>query len=125
MTATVTALAWLLTFAQVDPAESWERRYEAARHELLVGHFGEGAHMFSALILDTDHGRRARATDAASLCSTWAAGGYRLVPPGVADDKGGENRRTLDELAVLYTTAVLYGVGSGVALGTWTEPGTP
>jgi len=124
---TSATLALVLLLAQADPADSWERRYADARRELVVGHFAECSRLFSALILDSpDHGRRARAADAASLCSSWAAGGYRLLPPSLGGtEEVGDGRRTLDELAVLYTTAVLYGVGSGAVLATWTEPDTP
>jgi hypothetical protein len=107
-------------------AEAWERGYQEARHELVMGRFATCARLFANLMDSSpDDIRRARAAEAASLCRTWADGGFDLVLRSQLPGGGGEDRRTLDELAVLYTTSVLYGIGSGVALATWTEPSSP
>jgi hypothetical protein len=125
------ALAFLLVVAQAgEPAaapEGWDRRYEEARSALIAGRFAACSRMFSDLLLSSpDQVRAARAAEAASLCRIWAAGGYELVVPSQAGGGGsGGDGRTLDELAVLYTTGVLYGFGAGVALATWTEPDSP
>jgi hypothetical protein len=112
----------------LETPSGWDARYEAARGALLGGQFAACASTLAELVaLAPDPIRRARALDQASLCRIWAEGGFRLVPGSQPLDgaETREDRRTLDELAVLYTTSVLYGIGSGVVLAVWTEPSSP
>ncbi len=50
----------------------------------------------------------------ASLAKVWKEGGYRLQTRGTLSS--GNNQRSSGEIASLYTTAVAYGLGSGIAL---------
>jgi hypothetical protein len=122
----VAAFLALAAPARAADADEWDQRYAQARRELLNGQFAACAPLFATLVTAApDQGRRERAAEAASLCQTWSSGGFRLVLPAQAAELERDDRRTLDELAVLYTTAVLYGIGSGVVLATWTEPASP
>lgn len=115
------------TPAQESAAADWQTDYDQARQALQAGQFTEAAQAFAALAQTApDEARRYAAAEQAALARFWAAGGYRLTPPAVRGlGAPPANRRTTDELAVLYTTAVFYGIGSGVVLATWTEPDSP
>jgi len=114
-----------------DPnaAAAWSARYEQARAEMLAGHFAVAAAAFAALTADAPGpARQALAREQYDICDRWARGGFVLVhsadlaaardnpQPALLD------RRSADELGILYTGAVLYGLGTGVAIDVWTEP---
>jgi len=91
------------------------------------GNFAGALTAFDALAASApDAGAAARAKEDAALCRIWLDRGLVLVP---RTDLGEStvharqaNQRTIDELAVLYTNAVFYGLGTGAWLGIQTEP---
>ena len=108
---------------------AWMRCYEAARAAMLAGRFAEAAAQFGALSAGAPGPARADlAREQHDICERWARGGFVLVRAadlaGARDNPRPEliDRRSADELGILYTGAVLYGLGSGVALDAWTEP---
>lgn len=68
----------------------------------------------------------ARAKEDAALCRVWIHRGLVLVPRADLGESNVHarqaNQRTTDELAVLYTNAVFYGLGTGGWLAAQTEP---
>ena len=112
-------------------AEDWSRRYQLARARMLAGEFAEAASAFAALVAGTgDPVLQGRASELAGICGRWAQGGYTLVRSSdlaavrAQTAAALDDRRSADELGVLYTAAVFYGLGSGVALDVWTKPGS-
>jgi hypothetical protein len=107
--------------------DAWSAGYAEARALMLAGHFSEAALRFEALMLSApDLGSRILATEMDSACRTWARGGFVLATPTqVASAAILEDRRTSDEIAILYTSAVLYGLYSGVVLDVLSKPGDP
>jgi hypothetical protein len=60
-----------------------------------------------------------------SACRTWALGGFVLTTQDkldLAKPRLLEDRRTTDEIAILYSNAVLYGLYTGIMVDTWTKP---
>ena len=106
----------------------WEALYQRAHASVLTGRFAEAerdlASLVQSALLPESRGRVIALAD---LCRRWIAEDVRLSRPG---DRRGllspahdlPDRRTTDELAVLYTGSVLYGIGSGIVLATITEP---
>ncbi len=92
---------------------------------MLDGNFRAAATEFQALIAPApDVASRLLATEMMSACRTWAEGGFVLTTPqrmALANPGAFEDRRTTDEIAILYTNAVLYGLYAGVVLDTWTK----
>jgi hypothetical protein len=96
---------------------------------MLAGRFADAAAHFAALAATAPTpARRDVALDQHDICERWARGGFVLVHGADFAAANGNarpallDRRSADELGILYTGAVLYGLGSGVALAAWTEP---
>ena len=96
---------------------------------MLAGRFADAAAHFAALAADAPGpGRRTLAREQYDICDRWARGGLVLVRSAdLAAARGSPrpallDRRSADEIGILYTDAVLYGLGTGVALDTWTKP---
>jgi hypothetical protein len=93
---------------------------------MLAGHFQAAAGAFEALILSAPDGSTRRlASEMMSACRTWAQGGFVLTTQeklDLAKPKLLEDRRTTDEIAILYSNAVLFGVYTGIMVDTWTKP---
>ena len=96
----------------------WNRAYGEARVAMLAGQFEEATTKFALLVASApDFPSRTLAAEMLSLCETWARGGLSLAKlqlgagsvPTVQGD-----RRTTDEIAVLYTNAVFYGIYAGI-----------
>jgi hypothetical protein len=71
-----------------------------------------------------DSASRFLATEMMSACRTWAQEGFVLTTPqrmALSAPALIEDRRTTDEMAILYTNAVLYGLYAGVVLDSWTN----
>jgi hypothetical protein len=109
-------------------SEQWNAAYGDARATMLAGHFQAAATKFEALIPHApDLASRMLATEMSSACRIWAQGGFILTTPermALAAPALLEDRRSIDELAILYTNAVLYGLYAGIVLDTWTKPGS-
>ena len=105
---------------QSDDA-SWKYRYDLARDRLINGDFSTAARMFDELAAETrDPLKRSLAGAQGDLAREWERRGMALVKHSMLGESSihakSVNERTTDELAVLYTSSVLYGIGSG----TWT-----
>jgi hypothetical protein len=112
--------------ADAKASAAWFAAYEQARAAMLAGSFAVAAARFATLVGSApDPGSRFLAAEMMSACRTWAAGGLvlttphaaALVPPALLED-----HRTTDEIAILYTNAVLYGLYAGVVVDVWSEP---
>ena len=110
-------------------SERWNAAYSEARATMVAGNFKDAAARFESLIQSApDFASRMLATEMMSACRIWAQGGFilttpqrmALTPPALLED-----RRTTDELAVLYTNAVLFGLYSGVVVDLWNDANSP
>ena len=101
---------------------SYRARYVEARESLLAGHFDECRDAFATLAAEApSESDRLLASEMADICGNLAKKGLAFVHQ---KDLGESNLsakatgiRTTDELAILYTNAVLYGVGTGFFVG--------
>jgi hypothetical protein len=112
-----------------EDASAWFAQYAVAKRLMVEGAFPAAATRFEALIQSApDLGSRILATEMATTCRTWAQGGLVLTTPQklkLAAPAALEDRRTTDEIAILYTNAVLYGLYAGVVVDTWTKANSP
>lgn len=103
----------------------WSAGYGEARAAMLAGDFGAAAARFAALVDSApDPASRILALEMMSACRTWARGGFVLTTPqrlALSAPAVIEDRRTTDEIAILYTNAVLYGLYAGIVLDVWTD----
>jgi hypothetical protein len=108
---------------------SWHARYSRARAAMLDGNFADAATQFAELADGApDPVDRLLAMEMMSACRIWAQGGYvlttaqkmALTAPALIED-----HRTTDEIAILYTNAVLYGLYAGIVLDVQTEAKSP
>jgi hypothetical protein len=92
---------------------------------MLAGDFATAAEGFAALAAAaSDPIDRMLAAEMMSACRTWAEGGFvlttqkklALTAPALLED-----RRTTDEIAILYTNALLYGLYAGIVLDVWND----
>lgn len=113
----------------VSDDTAWRERYSAARNELLAGHFADAATRFHELARSAkDPVDRALAREQGSLAEYWASRQLVLSSAGAAsksDEGRAAGRRSTDEIAILYSNAVLFGLGSGGWLAAQTEPESP
>ena len=111
------------------PSEQWSASYVEARAEMLAGHFQVAAAMFERLVSSApDQEHRIVASEMLGACRTWVQGGFLLATPervALTPPKLIEDRRTTDEIAILYTNAVFYGLYAGIVLDTWTKANSP
>jgi hypothetical protein len=110
-------------------ASPWRLRYDVARTLLLEGDFVGAAASLDALARDAqDPMDRALAEGMRDLAQAWARRGLTLAPPGVKSEAPttapAGNERTIDELAQLYASSILYGVGTGIWVDVHTQPQT-
>jgi hypothetical protein len=114
----------------VPTPPEWRLRYDEARAKLVTGDFAGAAARFEELErtavnrLDLALAREQR-----TLASEWASRGLAFVQ---RQDLGetpmsakAVDKRTTDELVTLYTSSVLYGLGTGAWVATLTKPATP
>jgi hypothetical protein len=100
----------------------WNTRYEAARSLLLSGDFAAATAALVPLIpVAPDSTSQQLAIQLLGISRTWQHGGYVLRHTSELGSPAAkvEDRRTIDELAVLYGNAVLFGVGTGIVLDTY------
>lgn len=108
----------------------WKLAYEAARAKLATGDFAGAAVKFAELERTAvNRVDRAIAHEQATLATDWALRGLAFVPQRELGETPASakavDKRTTDELVSLYTSAVLYGIGTGAWVGTLAEPKTP
>jgi hypothetical protein len=107
----------------------WLNRYTVARERLLAGDFAEARRLFAELVATATNGAdRTIAEELEQLARSWASRDLVFVRradlgEGSASAKV-TGERTADEIAVLYTNAVLYGLGTGAWLDVVTEART-
>ncbi len=109
--------------------QAWRAKYAEARARLLDGDFADAAVMFAALEASAENASdRALAHEQRTLADAWTARNVSLVrrsdlaavKPAPLLDK-----RSTDEVVTLYLNSILYGIGTGIWVGTLTEPRTP
>ena len=110
--------------AAAPSASGWDAAYAEARTDMLAGHFPAAVQKFEALLLTApDPANRLLVAELLAACRTWAQGGFVLATPTqLALSKPMVNRRTLDELAILYTNAVFNGVYAGIVIDVYNKP---
>jgi hypothetical protein len=108
-------------------ANAWWLRYREARKKMEDGEFKVAADEFDALAASApDPVTATFVREDARVCRGWAT--KNLVLAAQADiaesaaHSRSRNERTTDELAVLYTNAVFYGIGTGAWLAVQTKP---
>jgi hypothetical protein len=102
--------------------DQWSLEYKQARDLMMQGKFAEAASMFEKLAdISQNDLRRAIALEQLRNCNGFRWNGRVLVTKSELETSGlrakRENLRTSDEIGVLYTTALAYGLGTGVWLG--------
>lgn len=113
--------------AETPASPSWDASYADAREAMLEGEFAECETKMTALLAAAKtEAQRAIAAEDLDLCKTWAAKGFVFVKKSDLGESSiaakAQGIRTTDELAVLYTNAVLFGIGTGAWIDTYTEP---
>lgn len=114
--------AWPASAAAAEP-DTWTARYDRARLDMIEGRVREAEREFKALALEArTEGERTLALEMARLSSAYAAraDAARTAPP--APPKA--SIRSTDELTLLYTSAFLYGAGTGTWFLLQTKPDT-
>ncbi len=103
----------------MDP---WQTRYDRARAKMLEGRFREAESDFRALSSEAKGAERTLAEEMANLARSYAERVERTLPdpPPSAFRKG--RPRSTDELTLLYTSAFLYGAGTGIWFLLQTQP---
>lgn len=96
---------------------------------MLEGDFSTAAAKFAELVDGApDPVDRMLAAEMLSACRIWAQGGFVLTTPqkmALTAPALLEDRRTTDEIAILYTNAILYGLYAGIVLDAWTDANSP
>jgi hypothetical protein len=109
--------------------DPWQAAYADARACMLAGRFQDAALKFEMLVSTaSDASSRVLAGEMAAACRTWAQGGFVLTAPqkmSLATPVVLKDRRTTDEIAVLYTNAVLFGLYAGIVVDNWTHANSP
>lgn len=102
----------------------WESDFSRARTWLRDGQFAAAAAAFSALAERADNATRKRAAlEASWLAIYWSKRGYALtLRRAEAAIPSRPDRRSTDEIALLYTSSFFYGLGSGFTLALQTQP---
>ena len=106
---------------------AWDARYAAARGLLERGDFSQASTEFAALARaapsDFDS---TRALELGQLAYNWDRRGIALVERkaliGSDIEAKHSDQRTADEIGVLYTTSVLYGLGTGLWIDVLSNP---
>jgi hypothetical protein len=97
---------------------TWKSEFEDARARLLAGDFAAASKALARLLpMAPDPTSEKLAAELLTIASTWQRGGYvlRHMSELLAKEPAKlEDKRTIDELAVLYGNAVLFGVGTGI-----------
>ena len=123
------ALAQSAPHLQNPDPTAWSAGYDDARATMVAGNFAAAAEKFAKLVETApDAPSRLLASEMMAACRTWAAGGFVLSHPRKLQLEAPTllaDRRTTDEISILYTNAVLYGLYAGIVLDTWTKADSP
>lgn len=100
--------------------------YAEARRLLVDGRFAEASGRFVELARSAPSSiDRELALELAALSATWDSRKVRLTEEADLEDSTvarATNRRTADEISVLYLNSAIYGIGSGAVIAVHTEP---
>jgi len=109
--------------AATPSAPGWDAAYAEARADMLAGRFCSGrAEVRGAFAHSAGSRQPPVGGRTPRACRTWAQGGFVLATPTqLALSKPMVNRRTLDELSILYGNAVLNGVFAGIVIDTYSK----
>ncbi len=115
------------TAAPARDRSDWDARYAAARGLLARGDFRPAAAEFAELARTAPTSSDgARATELGQLAYDWDRRGIALVERkalvGSDIEARHADRRTSDEIGVLYTTSILYGLGTGIWVDVVSKP---
>jgi len=103
----------------------WTVEYEAARSKLLAGEFTEAAALFAELEKTAvNRVDRAIAHEQLTLVEAWLKKNPHGNANGNAVAAKAVDTRAYEELVLLYTNAIVYGIGSGIWVDVIAEPGT-
>ena len=104
--------------------EDWQSRFVAARALLLAGDFSGALYAFQNLAGSAQTPQQAAmARELAGVAFHWQQGGYSLVKgESQAPAQVPNGLRKQGEMASLYTSAVFYGLGTGIAILPYTDP---
>lgn len=99
-------------------APTWKAEFERARSLLLTGDFAAASQALARLVpMAPDPTSEKLASELLGLATTWEKGGYVLRHTSdLLARSPMQDKRTIDELAVLYGNAVLFGAGTGLML---------
>lgn len=112
--------AWPASARAAEP-DPWTARYDRARADMIEGRVHHAEREFKALALDArTEGERTLALEMARLSAAYAAraDAARVAPPSAPRS----SIRSTDELTLLYTSAFLYGAGTGTWFLLQTKP---
>jgi hypothetical protein len=106
--------------ATAVPAE-WSAHYDAARKQLIDGHYrvAEIEFLDLAVTASTDTDRRL-AVEMARLAASWASREVVVAP----EEPSLRRPRTRDEITLLYATSFIYGAGTGAWFLLQAQPDT-
>lgn len=110
--------------AQSAPPDAWAQRYDRARTDMIEGRVRESEAEFRALAAQAKTpGERTLALEMARLSAAYAAreDATKRTP---RDAHSRDAIRTTDELTLFYTSAFLYGAGTGAWFLLQTRPDT-
>jgi hypothetical protein len=108
-----------------DPA--WQGRFDHAKQRLRAGEFAKASALFGKLARTASSTADRRLVEELALLSIyWEERGLTFVRRADLGESSlsarARDERTTDEISVLYTNSVLYGLASGGWLATLTEP---
>ncbi len=113
--------------APTPPAElvaQWQSVYERGKAALAAGAFPLASRMLNDVALRApDPALRAQARELGQLASYWTQNRLTLMPmvntlpPGETPMAALEDKRSIDELAILYGNTLVWGTGFGIAVG--------
>ncbi|MBK9265374.1 MAG: hypothetical protein IPM54_37015 [Polyangiaceae bacterium] len=108
----------------------WQKAYERGKAALASGSFPLASQILNDVAMRApDPGLRAQARELSHLASYWAYNRLTLMPaqntlpPRVDSTEPREDKRTIDELAILYGNSILWGTGFGVVVGFASDSG--
>jgi len=114
----------------VADLSQWEAAYERGKAALATGSFPLAASILNDIVMRApDPGLRARARELSQLASYWAYNRLVLMPAPNALPPVGKplvpqpDKRSIDELAILYGNTIIWGTGFGVVVGFAAERG--
>lgn len=113
--------------AALNPVVAWQTAYMQAKERMISGDFPTAARMFSELARTAPNAAyQLLATEQWRLAEQWANRGLVLVRRSDLGESAisakAADERTTDEIAVLYTNSVFYGLGTGIFVGVLTDP---